>query len=390
MNKLCIDVGYRSLNKHGQQLCGDSIQIVRKNDNSMILVLADGLGSGVKASILSTLTSKIIATMMANSMTLEDCVSTIAATLPVCNKRGIAYSTFSIISVNQNGESEIIQYDNPMIIFLRDGKNFDYDVQTRIIGNKKIYESKIKIKQDDVLIAMSDGAVYAGVGQKLNFGWKRENIIKFIEDNYDPKLTARTITSLITEKCAELYEEKPGDDTTIATIKVKKQMQCNLMIGPPADPNDVDKMMSLFFAKEGCHIVCGGTTSNLAARFLNKKIETSLDYVDPEIPPTAIIEGVDLVTEGVITISRVLKYARDYLNDNSLYIEWSIKEDGASQIARLLFEEATNISFFVGKAINPAHQNPDLPIQFNIKINLIEELAEALREMGKTVEINYF
>ena len=130
MNKLCIDVGYRSLNKHGEQLCGDSIQIVKKNDDSMILVLADGLGSGVKASILSTLTSKIIATMLANSMTLEDCVSTIAATLPVCSMRGIAYSTFSIISVNQDGEAEIIQYDNPMIIFLRDGKNFDYDVQS--------------------------------------------------------------------------------------------------------------------------------------------------------------------------------------------------------------------------------------------------------------------
>ena len=172
----------------------------------MILVLADGLGSGVKASILSTLTSKIIATMMANSMTLEDCVSTIAATLPVCSMRGIAYSTFSIISVNQNGEAEIIQYDNPMIIFLRDGKNFDYDVQSRIIGNKRIYESKVRIKQDDVLIAMSDGAVYAGVGQKLNFGWKRENIIKFIEANYDRRLTAKTITYLITEKCASYMQ----------------------------------------------------------------------------------------------------------------------------------------------------------------------------------------
>jgi len=390
MNKLCIDVGYRSLNKHGEQLCGDSIQIVKKNDDSMILVLADGLGSGVKASILSTLTSKIIATMMANSMTLEDCVSTIAATLPVCSMRGIAYSTFSIISVNQNGEAEIIQYDNPMIIFLRDGKNFDYDVQSRIIGNKRIYESKVRIKQDDVLIAMSDGAVYAGVGQKLNFGWKRENIIKFIEANYDRRLTAKTITYLITEKCAELYANKPGDDTTIATIRVREQRNCNLMIGPPANPEDVDRMMSLFFSKEGYHIVCGGTTSTLAAKYLNKKIEIPLDYVDPKIPPTATIEGVDLVTEGVITISKVLEYAKNYLDDNSLYSEWSIKQDGASKIARILFEEATNISFFVGTAINPAHQNPDLPIQFNIKISLIEELAKAMKDMGKTVQLNFF
>ncbi|HEY8420342.1 MAG TPA: SpoIIE family protein phosphatase [Thermoclostridium sp.] len=390
MNNLCIDVGYRCLNKHGEQLCGDSVQIVKNHDDSMILVLADGLGSGVKASILSTLTSKIISTMMANSMTLEDCVSTIAATLPVCKKRGIAYSTFSIISVNNNGEAEIIQYDNPKVIFLRDGKNFEYDMQTHIIGDKKIYESKITIKQDDVLIAMSDGAVYAGVGRKLNFGWKRENIINFIEENYDRKLTARTITTLLLEKCAELYAYQPGDDTTIATVKIKNHKMCNLMIGPPADPDNVDRMMALFFAKEGYHVVCGGTTSNLAARYLNKEIKTSLDYVDPEIPPIATIEGVDLVTEGVITISKVLQYAKSYLDDNSFNSEWIIKEDGASQIARILFEEATDISFFVGTAINPAHQNPDLPVHINIKINLVEELAKTLRDMGKTVELNFF
>lgn len=162
------------------------------------------------------------------------------------------------------------------------------------------------------------------------------------------------------------------------------------MIGPPADPDNVDRMMALFFAKEGYHVVCGGTTSNLAARYLNKEIKTSLDYVDPEIPPIATIEGVDLVTEGVITISKVLQYAKSYLDDNSFNSEWIIKEDGASQIARILFEEATDISFFVGTAINPAHQNPDLPVHINIKINLVEELAKTLRDMGKTVELNFF
>lgn len=390
MNDLCVDIGTRSLNRFGEELCGDSVQIVKRDDNTTILVLADGLGSGVKANILSTLTSKIISTMIAAAMSLEECVATIAATLPVCSKRGIAYSTFTIIRIADSTEAEIIQYDNPMVVLLREGKNVDYPVDIRIIEGKKIMQSRISLKQDDVFIAMSDGAVYAGVGQKLNFGWKRENIIEYVEANYDYRLTAKTITSLLADKCACLYANEPGDDTTIATVQVRKRKACNLMIGPPAAPNDVNRMMSLFFSRQGRHIVCGGTTSNLAATFLNEEVETTLDYIDPNIPPTATIKGVDLVTEGVITISKVLEYARDYLKDNSCYTIWSVRQDGASRIARLLFEEATDICFYVGKAINPAHQNPDLPIHFNIKIRLVDELAACLKQMGKSIHVSYF
>ncbi len=98
----------------------------------------------------------------------------------------------------------------------------------------------------------------------------------------------------------------------------------------------------------------------------------------------------DLVTEGVITINRVLEYARDYLNDNERFVDWSFKKDGASMIARLLFEEATDINFYVGRAINPAHQNPKLPISFSIKMRLVEELAECLKKTGKKIKISYF
>lgn len=149
-------------------------------------------------------------------------------------------------------------------------------------------------------------------------------------------------------------------------------------------------MMTLFFAKEGKHIVSGGTTSTLAGEFLGKPVETQLDYLDPDIPPIAKIEGVDLVTEGVITMSRVLEYANSYGEADSIYADWSVKEDGASRIARLLLEEATDVNFFVGTAVNPAHQNPDLPINFNIKMHLVEELSERLKSLGKRVKVSYF
>ena len=392
MNSLCTDIGYVCLNKCGEQLCGDRVEIVEQGDNATVVVLADGLGSGVKANILSTLTAKIISTMMANDMSIEDCVSTIAATLPVCDIRKVAYSTFTIIRIaGSNLEAELIQYDNPHIIFLRDGKHVDYPEICEMIDGKAIYKTKLKLREGDAFIAMSDGAIHAGVGQSLNFGWQREQIMEFMETVYDPAFTAKTLSAMLVNECSRLYGGEPGDDTSACTVKIRSRSQVNLMIGPPSDRKDTNKYMSLFFSKEGKHIVCGGTTSTLAAEFLHEPLDVSMPtYIDPEIPPTAKIKGVDLVTEGVITISRVLEYARDYLKDNERYTDWSYKKDGASSIARMLFEEATDINFYVGRAVNPAHQNPNLPIGFNIKMRLIEELSECLKNMGKKIKVSYF
>ena len=390
MNDLCADIGYKSINHVGEQLCGDHVDVIDRDDNSTIVVLADGLGSGVKASILSTLTSKIIATMMAEGLHIEECVATIAATLPVCSVRGVAYSTFTIIQIHNNEMAEIFQYDNPHVIMLRDGKNFDYPMTQMNIDGKKIYRSNIQLQEDDIFVAMSDGCPHAGLGLVYNYGWRREEIVDFMETVSIAGYTAKTLSTMLIDKCYELYGGKPGDDATAAIIKMRKREPMNLMFGPPARHDDNERMMSLFFAKEGKHIVCGGTTSTLVSRYLRKPLIASLDFNASDIPPIAEIEGVDLVTEGVITINRVLEYAKDYLGENKCYETWGFKKDGASLISRLLFEEATDINFYVGRAVNPAHQNPELPINFNIKMNLVTELSECLRQMGKRIKVSYF
>ena len=391
MDKLCTDTGYVSLNKKGEQLCGDRVEIIARNDNSLTLVLADGLGSGVKANILSTLTSKILSTMIENGMPIEECVDTIVKTVPGCCVRNGAYSPFPIIHVQENTTATLIQFDNPNVILLRGGKHWDYPTTSRVIEGKTILESKFPLQLNDMMIAMSDGAIWAGVGQSMNFGWQRDNVVEFAERMYEDTLSAKKMPPLIGAECNRLHAGEPGDDTTVAAVRVRERKPVNLMIGPPADPADVGKMMALFFAKEGKKIVRGGTTSKLAANYLHEDVVTSLDYgTDPDIPPTATIKGVDLVTEGVITLSRVVEYANVFLNNSDLANLWSLQTDGASRIAQYLFEYATDISFFVGRAINPAHQNPDLPITFGIKIQLVKQLSEALEKMGKRVSVSYF
>ena len=390
MNDLCADIGYKSINHYGEQLCGDHVDVVEPSDDSTVIVLSDGLGSGVKASILSTLTSKIISTMLAEGLSLEECVETIAATLPVCSVRGVAYSTFTIIHLKNNQVAELIQYDNPHAIVIRDEQVWDYPKTEMNIGGKKIYKSVIKLQENDIFVAMSDGCPHAGIGTAYNFGWKREDIASFMETLAHCGYTAKTLSTMLVDECDKLYGQKPGDDATACVVRIRKREPMNMLFGPPSNRDDADRMMSLFFSKEGKHIICGGTTSSIAAKFLRKPVKASLNFEASDVPPIAEIEGVDLVTEGVITVNKVLEYAKDYLGENKYYEHWSFKRDGASLICRLLFEEATDINFYVGRAVNPAHQNPDLPINFNIKMNLVEELSKCLKKMGKKIKVSYF
>lgn len=391
MNDLCADIGYKSINHDGEQLCGDHVDVVEQDEGSSVIVLADGLGSGVKASILSTLTSKILSTMVAEGISIEDCIDTIAATLPVCSERGVAYSTFTLMHIVNNRTIELIQYDNPLTIMIRNGKVYDYPKIELNIGGKQIYRSDILLQEDDLFVAMSDGCPHAGIGLAYNFGWKREEIAEFMAQMSVTGYTAKGLCTMLVDEVDKLYGYKPGDDATACVIRIRKREPMNILFGPPADRNDATRMMSLFFSKEGKHIICGGTTATIAADYLGKPLKVSLDFVPgADVPPTSEIEGVDLVAEGVITMSRVLTYAQDYLNENKEYEKWSFGRDGASLICQMLFEEATDINFYVGRAMNPAHQNPNLPINFNIKMNIVEELSKCLKEMGKRIKVSYF
>ena len=391
MNDLCADIGYKSINHWGEQLCGDHVEIVEQDERTTVIVLADGLGSGVKASILSTLTSRILSTMIAADLPIEECISTIAATLPVCSVRGVAYSTFTVIRLLNNQSAELFQYDNPEIIMIRDGDVFQYPKTEINIDGKIIYRTNIRLKEDDIFVSMSDGCPHAGIGNVYNFGWKREEIADFMVGISFGGYTSKVLSTMLVEECNKLYGGKPGDDATACVVRIRKREPMNILFGPPSNRDEGDRMMSLFFSKEGKHIICGGTTSSIAARYLHKTVKVDLKSdMKSGVPPMAEIEGVDLVTEGVITMSRVIEYAKDYLDQNLEYEKWNFGQDGASKICRLLFEEATDISFYVGRAVNPAHQNPDLPINFNIKMNIVEELSGSLKKMGKRVRISYF
>lgn len=386
-----IEFGYLSINHKDEELCGDHVQAVTGNEGDLTLVLADGLGSGVEASILSTLTSTMLAKMIEGGMSIDEGVEALAKTLPCARDRGnVAYSTFTVLKVEKDFSATLYNFDNPDPVFLRNGKIEEPNYETFLIGGKTIKKAKLYFALNDSLSMFSDGAMYAGVGESLNFGWGREEIATYLSALSCPELSAKNLATLLVDHCALLYNKRPGDDTTCLCLRRRARSKVNLLVGPPANKEDDTKMLESFFALEGKHVVCGGTTCKLAANYLGSSIRGDLDSLDPDIPPYSEIDGVDLATEGIITLNKVVKLAIDYQKDNLAYFTWSYRKDGASLLAETLFQEATDITFYVGCAVNNAHQEEHGQITFKMKMQIIDNLAAELKKMGKRVQITYF
>lgn len=388
---VCVDIAWKSLNKHDEELCGDKVEVLHTEDSD-IVILADGMGSGVKANILATLTSKILGTMFLNGAKIESCVETIARTLPICQVRKVAYATFSILQISHDGSAYLVEFDNPSCVFVRDRQIVDYPYKERFIEDKKIREYRFQVQINDCFVLMSDGVIYAGVGELLNFGWTWKDMAQYTLKCTKETLSASRLAAMLSQACYDLYGEKPGDDTTVAVVRVIERRVVNIFTGPPTDKEDDEQLVSDFMKCEGKKVVCGGTSANIAARVLKKEIVTSVNYADPSVPPTASIEGLDLVTEGVLTLGKALGILRKYEQDefDEEFFNELDADNGASKLAKLLIEECTDLNLFVGKALNPAHQNSNLPFDLSVRMNLVEQLKDCAEKLGKTVKVKYY
>lgn len=391
MMKMHVDTAYRSLFKYGEELCGDNVRITRTED-SVFVVLADGLGSGVKANILSTLTSTIISTMLTEGAAMEQAVETIVSTLPICSVRKLAYSTFSVLQIKDTGEAYLAEFDNPACIFIRNGELMELEMTDKEYAGKTVYESRFTVFPGDVLALISDGVVYAGVGSILNFGWTWESVAEWLRKESLKEKSAPRLAAALSQAVKELYMDKPGDDSTVMVARISPRQVVNMFAGPPKNKDDDPKMVRDFMTSSGKKLICGGSSANIVARVLNRSIETSLDYVDPLIPPIATIQGIDLVTEGVLTLSRTVEILQEYLDHetDSFYFKKLDEKNGAAMLAKILLEECTTLNLFIGTAINPAHQNPGLPSDLSIKLKLIDKLCGLMERLGKRVTKKYY
>lgn len=381
---LVWDVGVVSIHKNGESLCGDQCLWERSQDGARI-ILSDGMGSGVKANILSTLTSTMLQTMLSGNIPLEECVSTVAATLPLRKDVQIAYATFTIATTHGR-HVELVQYDNPPAIFFHNGASQRYNYSVRFTQEKELHESSLTFEPGDMLVMFSDGVSEAGRGTTTYEGWPMADIEDFLARNSDPSLSAQRIAARMFSTVEALDLNELHDDTTIAILRLRERSVVNIMIGPPENKDDDLSTMRLFFAKEGKHVVCGGSTAKAVANFLNERVHVLPSSGDETVPPMSEIRGVDLVTEGAVTLSVLSDLLKAYQTDPLLTLQLERRTDAAAALATLLMEEASEINVLFGNAANAAQD--DTEFSFENKLRLMQELQDTLKAAGKRVKIS--
>ena len=323
--------------------------------------------------------------MIAEGLPVHAVVETVSQTLPVCHVRKLAYSTFSIGQFFHDGSTHLIEFDNPHAFRLRRNKLQRLRYEGRMVEGRLIHDAEFKLNLGDWLVMISDGVINAGIGGALDLGWDWDAIGTYLERRVHPKLTAQDLANHLGEEVLKLYEGRCGDDVSIAVIKVRRRRFITLFTGPPREAAQDEAVVERFMTAHSKRVCCGGTTANILARVLNRSVQVDLATTSADVPPMGAIEGVDLVTEGILTLSKTL----ENLDKGVTPKELQFKVDGASALTRLLLE-ADEITFLLGGAINPAHQNPNLPRALGLKSHIANEIALQLEKRGKSVHAEHF
>ena len=388
MPGLYYEASYTSLIKHGESICGDRVEIARA-PGSVMVVMSDGLGSGVKANVLSTLTTRIASYMLKEGSSIDDVVDIVGRTLPICQVRGVAYSTFSILQLFEDGRGILVEYDTPDAFLYRAGTVTKVDTEKRKVGDKLILEGEFEVKDGDHIFLVTDGVIHAGLGGILNLGWQWENVAEYLRRTVpkargDSAQLARWLTGV----CDQFYAGKPGDDTTVVCVSARQPRLTSIAIGPPRSKDKDSEMVKRFMQKPGRKAICGGATGNLFARELGAEIDVDLGSGGDGVPPMGSMRGIDLITEGIITLTRAL----DILGavDAGEIVKGAISgKDAASMLVKLLLE-SDRLDFFVGRAENVAHTDGVSLVDYRFKGQAVDALIRMMKALGKEVSVTYY
>ncbi len=386
------EVNSQQRNHDGERICGD-VFLYRyiKEEDRVIAVLSDGMGHGVKANILATLTATMALNFTQEHKEIDRIAEIIMNTLPVCSERKISYSTFTIVDIESSGRANILEYDNPDTIILRGNQIFDpswkrVELQKGKHRGKVLKTCTLVPMKEDRIIMCSDGVSQSGMGSEaFPFGWERDNIATYAAKlvSGEPSISAMVLAGKIVSMAHKNDMYRAKDDISCATIYFRDPRKLIICTGPPYDKEKDRELAHKITEYPGKVILCGGTTADIVARELNREIVDELIFEDPELPPESFIEGIDLVTEGILTLQKVNEILKSFNNSTRL------QKGPADKIVRLIMD-SDEIHFVIGTRINIAHQDPTLPVDLEIRRTVVKRIARLLEEKWlKKVSFEY-
>lgn len=377
-----IDVGFCQKEKYPQEICGD-VYLTRRisAENRTVAVLSDGLGSGVKANILASMTASMALNFTSMNSPLAHIADIIMQTLPIDRERKVSFSSFTIIDVEADGLVHLIEYGNPDLICLRQNEDIkrersEIKIKNRYKLTEKMYYSQFKGLKEDRIIVFSDGITQSGMGTRVYpFGWSQKNVRNYLIEKVksNSEIASEELSKSLLAKAIFNDANRAKDDITAGVIYLREPRRVMLCSGPPYNDSKDTMLAKNLDAFEGKKIISGGTTANIIARELKRKITTNITRISSGLPPASTIDNIDLVTEGILTIGKVLTMLEDGVRADML------KSDPASELCRMLIQN-DEIHFVVGTRVNEAHQDPGLPVELEIRRNVIKKIAHTLEE----------
>ena len=383
-----IDVDCSQLKKYNQNAYGDYFVSKRYPDEGrLIAVLSDGLGSGIKANILSCMTATMLLKFVECEVNIKKAAEIIMNSLPVCKVRKISYSTFSAIDCDDDGNVKIVEEGNPEFVWVRNNEAMVPEFQevvSKEFKNRKMKTYKFKVEKGDRLIFCSDGVTQAGLGgPRLRLGLRREGLIEILRDKLpkDNKISSSELSKYIVTQSKNIeIDGKPKDDVSAVVLYFREPRQSLIFTGPPYHQEKDPEYSRIFDNFQGKKAICGGTTANLVSRELNRPIETETKISIGNLPSCSHMPGVDLVTEGILTLTKSLEYLESGIGSN---------ENAGVKLVKFLLDSDC-INFMVGAKLNQAHYDPNLPIEIEIRKNIIKKMAKVLEDKYfKKVSIQY-
>jgi hypothetical protein len=377
-------VDHYQVQKKNQTAYGDMFHSRKiPGSDRIISVLSDGLGSGIKACVLSTLTATMVSSFISNNIDIRRAAGIIMETLPVCSVRKIGYSTFTIIDMDQKGFTRIIEHDNPPFILMRNGRPFDIPKEAISAESNdgreiSLFYSSFRVVQGDRIIIFSDGISQSGMGKrKTPLGWGNDGAGEYLTQiiGKTPEISAGECAKKLVGQALVHDGFKASDDITCGVIYIRKPRRIMVFTGPPFQSDRDKELAHLARDFNGKKVICGGTTAKIIARELNKQIMVNLADLDfdPDLPPCSTMDGFDLITEGTITLGKVL----GMLESGEMAERKKI--NSASKLIKMLLDSDI-IEFIVGTRINDAHQDPSLPVELEIRRNLVKRICSILKE----------
>jgi hypothetical protein len=377
-----IDIDCQQLFHHGEMICGDVFLSRRiKEENRTIAVLSDGMGSGVKANVLATLTASMALNFTAEHKDVRTIAEIIMNTLPVCSVRKVSYSTFTIIDVEYDGTTRIIEFDNPSCTVMRGTEFYDpgwelITLDSDVNKGKELRTCSFVARKEDRILFWSDGIMQSGMGSKeYPFGWGQENVLDYVKNlvRSTPFVSANGLGKKLVKRAQRNDSGEPKDDTSAGVIYFREPRKLLICTGPPFEEDKDSELAMRVYHFKGKKIICGGTTAEILARELSLKFAAGMKITDPELPPASYMEGINLVTEGILTIGKVARILEDYS------INTVLGEGPADQIVHYLLQ-SDKISIINGTRINFAHQDPSLPVELEIRRTVVKKIVKLLEE----------